>query len=253
MAKLTISEFLKRLTATYWKRSYELALKGIRWFLLLTFIAVVIATLAECAPAPFSHYWQVIPDPGPACRTGYAQLLTMGVADMVTDFLLIIFPVSLVAISPAFNLKRKIKLCCLFSLSAALMVVTGLRISSVIDHGGQQQYRTVWASGEILGAAGVTNAIVIGSFLRDRGVKKRKYRYNSTTDSMEQSSRRPTRNSHITDEDEDSDNELFRDMCYRTEHEPESPITPRPAPISVAISPPSSTPSASPVSPHPCC
>jgi hypothetical protein len=228
MAKLTISEFLKRLTATYWKRSYELALKGIRWFLLLTFIGVVIATLAECQP--FDHYWQVIPDPGPKCRMGYAQLLTMGVADMVTDFLLIIFPVSLVAISPAFPLKRKIKLVFLFSLSAILMGVTGYRIRSVIDHNGRQQYRTVWASGEILGAAAVTNAIVIGSFLRDRGVKKRKYRYNSTTDSMEQASRRPTRNSQLSDSDDDH---LFRDMCYRTEHEPEAPATPRPAPVAI--------------------
>src|ERR1700753_4476683 len=101
MAKLTISEFLKRLTATFWKRSYEVTLKGIRWFLLLTFIAVVIATLAECQP--FDHYWQVTPDPGASCRMGYAQLITMGNADMVTDALLIIFPVSLVALSPAFT------------------------------------------------------------------------------------------------------------------------------------------------------
>lgn len=228
MAKLTISEFLKRLTATYWKRSYELALKGIRWFLLLTFIAVVIATLAECAPSPFDHYWQVVPDPGAKCRMGYAQLITMGTADMVTDFLLIIFPVSLVAMSPAFPLKRKIKLICLFSLSAILMAVTGYRIKSVIAHNGRQQYRTVWASGEILGAAAVTNAIVIGSFLRDRGVKKRKYKYGSATESMEPS-RRPTRNSQMTDSDDD----LFRDMCYRTEHGPGGPITPRPAPIAV--------------------
>jgi len=231
MAKLTISEFLKRLTSTYWKRSYELALKGIRWFLILTFIAVVIATLAECQP--FDHYWQVVPDPGAQCRMGYAQLITMGVADMITDFLLIVFPVSLVALSPAFPLKRKLKLCFLFSLSAILMVVTGLRIRSVIEHHGRQQYRTVWASGEIIGAAAVANAIVIGSFLRDRGVKKRKYKYNSTTDSMEAPSRRPTRNSRLSDSDSEDDAELFRDMCYRTEHDPEQPVTPRPAPVAL--------------------
>ena len=234
MAKLTISEFLKRLTSTYWKRSYELALKGIRWFLLLTFIAVVIATLAECQP--FDHYWQVVPDPGAQCRMGYAQLITMGTADMITDFLLIIFPVSLVALSPAFPIKRKLKLCFLFSLSAVLMIVTGLRIRSVINHNGRQQYRTVWASGEIVGAAAVANAIIIGSFLRDRGVKKRKYKYNSTTDSMETPTRRVTRNSHISSEESDDDAELFRDMWYRTEHSPEAPITPRPAPMA-AVSP----------------
>ncbi|KIW07670.1 uncharacterized protein PV09_01610 [Verruconis gallopava] len=230
MAKLTISEFLKRLTSTYWKRSYEVMLKGIRWFLLLTFIAVVIATLAECHP--FDHYWQVIPDPGPSCRMGYAQLITMGTADMMTDALLVIFPVSLVARSPAFQLKRKLKLIALFSLSICLMVVTGMRVKYVIAHNSRQQYRTVWASGEILGAAAVTNAIVIGSFLRDRGVKKQKYKYNSTTDSMDRPSRRPTRSIGMTDSDDD-DLDLFSDMCYRTEHGPESPITPRPAPMAV--------------------
>jgi hypothetical protein len=224
---LTISEFLKRLTATFWKRSYEMTLKGIRWFLLLTFIAVVIATLAECQP--FDHYWQVTPDPGPSCRMGYAQLITMGTADMVTDALLIIFPVSLVALSPAFPLKRKLKMIFLFSLSAILMAVTGYRIKSVVHHHGRQQYRTVFASGEILGAAAVTNAVVIGSFLRDRGVKKKKYKYNSATDSMERPSKRLTRSLVATDSDDD----LFNNMCYRSEHGPDSPVSPRPPPMAV--------------------
>jgi hypothetical protein len=228
MAKLTISEFLKRLTATFWRKSYDTALKGIRWFLLLSFIAVVIATLAECQP--FHRYWQVVPDPGPSCRMGYAQLITMGTADMVTDALLIIFPVMLIAVSPGFPFKRKVKMILLFSLSAILMAVTGYRVKSVVHHHGKQQYRTVFASGEILGAAAVTNAIVIGSFLRDRGVKKQKYKYNSATDSLERPSRRPTRSFRGPDS---SDEDLFRDMCYRSEHDPESPVTARPAPMAV--------------------
>lgn len=207
--------------------------------LLFTFIAVVIATLAECQP--FDHYWQVLPDPGPSCRLGYAQLITMGTADMLTDALLIIFPVTLVIRSPGFTVQRKMRLVGLFSLSAILMGVTGYRIKSVIAHHGKQQYRTVYASGEILGAAAVANAVVIGSFLRDRGVKKQKFKYNSTTDSMERPSRRNTR-SNIHADDDESDDDLFHGMCYRSEHDPESPVRPRAAPMALPISPGSRSP-----------
>lgn len=66
--KLTVSEFLKRITRRVWRRSWEITLQSIRIFLLATFFAVVIATLAECQP--FHHYWQVMPDPGAHCRQG---------------------------------------------------------------------------------------------------------------------------------------------------------------------------------------
>lgn len=48
--KLTVSEFLKRITIRIWRRSYEITLQAIRVFLILTFGAVVIATLTECQP-----------------------------------------------------------------------------------------------------------------------------------------------------------------------------------------------------------
>ena len=94
IAKFTISEFLKRLTKQVWKRSYERGLQFIRWFLVVTFVAVVIATLAECQP--FNHYWQVVPDPGAKCRQGKAQLFTMGTSDVITDLLIVGFPIPIV-------------------------------------------------------------------------------------------------------------------------------------------------------------
>ena len=103
IAKFTISEFLKRLTSQVWKRSYERMLQFIRWFLALTFAAVIVATLAECQP--FYLYWQLIPDPGPRCRQGYAQLITMGASDVITDLLLVCFPIPIV-IKSAMVLKR---------------------------------------------------------------------------------------------------------------------------------------------------
>jgi hypothetical protein len=53
VSKFTVSEFLKRITSAIWRRSYEITLHCIRVFLVATFIAVVIATLAECQP--FDH------------------------------------------------------------------------------------------------------------------------------------------------------------------------------------------------------
>ena len=226
MAKFTVSEFLKRLTERFWKRGYEWGLRGIRIFLLVTFVMVVVATLVECRP--ITHYWQVIPDPGPQCRQGYAQLLTMGIADIVTDILLVAFPIPIIVRS-GMPLKRKISLTALFSMSVALIIVTGARMPLVIDKDGLQQFRTVFASSEILAAAIVSNAIILGSFPRDRGVKKPKFKAPSTIDSAErrESARRLTLQARSSDED------LARSLGYRTKPEllEKSPNVPRPAPV----------------------
>lgn len=226
MAKFTVSEFLKRLTERFWKKGYERGLHGIRVFLVVTFFMVFIATLAECHPT--RNYWQVIPDPGPQCRQGYAQLLTMGIADIITDILLVAFPIPIIVRS-GMPLKRKLSLIALFSLSIILIIVTGARMPSVIQRQGVQQFRTVFASSEILAAAIVSNAIILGSFLRDRGIKKTKFKAPSTSDSMERrgSARR------YTDQPCSSDEDLARSLGYRTKPEllEKSSSIPRPAPV----------------------
>ncbi|CAL5866747.1 uncharacterized protein PFLUO_LOCUS957 [Penicillium psychrofluorescens] len=188
-AKLTVCEFLKRVTGLVWRRSVVIFLRLIHFFLALTLVAVVFATLIECNP--FDHYWQVVPDPGPACRAGYANLITMGTCDVITDLLLIAFPVPIVLMAHM-PLKRKISLVLLFCLSLILIGITGYRVPSVIQHHGSQQYRSLIASLEILGATAVSNCLVIGSFVRDRGIKKAKYKPHqgsaSATESMDQSS-----------------------------------------------------------------
>jgi len=226
MAKWTVSEFLKRLTDRFWKKNYEYGLRIIRIFLLVTFLAVVVATLGECQP--FDHYWQVTPDPGHQCRQGYAHLLTMGVTDIMTDVLLVIFPIPIIVRS-SMGLKRKVSLVLLFSMSSILVVITAARIPAVIGRHGLQQFRTVFASSEILAAAAVSNFIVLGSFLRDRGPKKNRYKSGSVgTDSMERrgSTRRPTLLAWGSDED------LARDLGYRLSPELRvNSIVPRPAPV----------------------
>ena len=133
----------------------------------------------------------------------------MGTADIITDILLIAFPIPIIVRS-SMRLKRKISLVLLFSLSAIMIAVTGTRVPAVISYRGRQQYRTVWASCEILASAAVSNAIVLGSFIRDRGVKRSKYRRRSATDSIE---RAPTHRSMTTRRDSDED--LYRTMGYR--------------------------------------
>ncbi|KXT16360.1 hypothetical protein AC579_5573 [Pseudocercospora musae] len=226
-SKLTVSEFLKRITFRIWRKSHQRTLQGIRAFLCLTFAAVVIATLAECQP--FTHYWQVLPDPGPHCRQGYAQLLVMGTCDIVTDVLLIAFPIPVVLTSGV-NWKRKLQMVLLFSLSLIMIGVTAARIPEVINKHGRQQYRTVWASCEILAATAVSNAVILGSMLRDKGTKKNKFRSYSITESIDRNSaRRPTLVRYQTTE---SDEDLFFELgCRVPEHLRRDSVTaPRPAP-----------------------
>ncbi|OAX82177.1 hypothetical protein ACJ72_03473 [Emergomyces africanus] len=172
-AKFTITEFLARLTAPTWRRSFQLMLNFIRLFLAVTFCAVVISTLMECQP--FHHYWQVNPIPAPKCRQGYAHLVAMGACDALTDVLLVAFPIPIIVVS-TMPTRRKISLTLLFTLSLVLVVMACYRVPAVIERSGNQQYRSLFASLEILVATVVSNAIVIGSFMRDRGVKKQKYK-----------------------------------------------------------------------------
>ena len=104
ICKLAISEFLKRLNfGQSWKKSYQIGLETLRWFLGATFIAVVISIFAECRPA--NHLWQVLPDPGPQCRQAYANLLTVSILDALTDLALVLFPITIVLQSKMPNLR----------------------------------------------------------------------------------------------------------------------------------------------------
>lgn len=216
--KNTILEFFKRLTGLTWSRSYSVGVLAIRCILGLTFIAIIISDLAECRP--FNHYWQVLPDPGGHCRQGYVNLLTTGVCNILTDLLLVLFPVPII-INSSMSVKRKVQLVLLFSLSLGVVAVTFFRVTHVIEAHGSQQMRSLLASVELLIATGVANALVLGSFVRDRGVKKRKFRYDSVagesyhgTDSANRS-RRPA----IAGRAWGSDVDLVRDVGFGVQNE----------------------------------
>ncbi|KAK8128380.1 hypothetical protein PG984_009488 [Apiospora sp. TS-2023a] len=221
--KSAILDFFKRLTSTSWKRSHEIILLFIRCSLCATFVAVLISDLTECRP--FRQYYQVLPDPGGQCRQGYAQLLTMATCNVLTDLFLVFFPVSII-IRSHMKVKRKVQLVLLFSLSLGVVGVTLYRIPHVVWQHGNQQTRSLLASVEILMATTAANALVLGSFVRDRGVKKNRFRYGSVVaESIEGaalSARRPTLNNRHWGSDED----LVRDLGLRVDRELRDAISP---------------------------
>lgn len=211
-AKLAVCEFLSRLSEMLWRRSIIFFLRFIRYFLASTLVAVIIATLAECQP--FNHYWQVVPDPGTACRSGYANLITMGACSVMTDLLLVAFPIPIILMAKM-PWKRKLLLVCLFALSLILVIVTCYRVPTVIEQHGSQQYRSLLASLEILASTAVSNTVVIGSFVRDKGAKKTKFKRDqasaSVNNNMDQSS---VRRHTVTHHQWGSDSDLAADLGH---------------------------------------
>ncbi|KAI5460542.1 hypothetical protein BGZ63DRAFT_509960 [Mariannaea sp. PMI_226] len=171
--KYTTLEFFSRLAGATRKKAHAMIILIMRWALGATFLAVVISDLTECQP--FNHYWQVKPDPGPQCRQGLVQMLTMGTCNVATDLVLIAFPIPII-LSSQIALKRKILLVMLFSLVFVTVGITLYRMPFIIRHNGSQVDRTMWASVEIFAATSVGNTVALGSFLRDSGVKRKKFK-----------------------------------------------------------------------------
>jgi len=171
--KFTTLEFLGRLAGASMKKLYQRLIIALRVILVATFVAVVVSDLAECQP--FANYWQVVPDPGPKCRQGFSQLLTMGVSSAILDAILVIFPVPII-ISTRIATKRKVLLVMLFCFGFLTVGITAYRLPAIIDQKGDQIVRSMWASIELLAATTVANLVALGSFLRDSGVRKTKFR-----------------------------------------------------------------------------
>lgn len=156
------------------KKVYLRQIFFLRYALMASFAAVIISDLAECQP--IGKLWQVLPDPGPQCRQGFAQMLTMGISSAVIDVILIAFPVPIV-LSTRIPTKRKVLLVLLFFFGFVTVGITVYRIPNIIQSHGDQVYRSMWASIELFAATIVANLVALGSFLRDSGAKKQKFRH----------------------------------------------------------------------------
>ncbi|KAK3943409.1 hypothetical protein QBC46DRAFT_282102 [Diplogelasinospora grovesii] len=172
--KAATLEFFRRLKGITQEKSSARAIMVMRGTLVVTFLAVVISTLAECQP--FTHYWQVSPDPGAKCRQGYANLLTMAVCNILTDVLLVLYPIPIIVLSriPA---HRKAFLIGLFCLGLVTVIISIYRLPKIIIEDGYQGTRSMWASVELLVATVAANTLALASFVRDLGVKKAKFKF----------------------------------------------------------------------------
>ncbi|RKU44094.1 hypothetical protein DL546_000868 [Coniochaeta pulveracea] len=168
-------EFLSRLKPMSRQKTFSRVLWTLRGTLVVTFLVVVISDLAECQPV--AHYWQVLPDPGPRCRQGYASLLTTTVCNVLTELLLVAFPIPILLTSRIPG-PRKAMLIALFCLGLFTVVVSIRRVPQIISEKGYQSTRTMWASCEILVATVAANTLALASFVRDLGAKKAKFKIN---------------------------------------------------------------------------
>ena len=163
----------------------------------------------------------------------------MGISDVITDLLLVIFPIPIV-LKSTMAARRKLSLVLLFSFSLILVGITLYRVIGVINRHSDQQFRSLLASLEILAAAAVSNAVVLGSFIRDRGEKKRRFRFGSTSGgSSLETTNVQSRSRTLTQRHWGSDADLVDGLGMRLDPtlEGRSSNVPRPAPMALSLSP----------------
>lgn len=162
--KLFLSQYLNRLFYT---------------FLGLSYIAVVVTEAAECRP--FHQYWQVTPTPTLACRVAPGNLTAMGILHILTDLTLVALPLPMI-LSARLPRKLKLETFLLMLFPLANVAFTCYRLPVIYTKAGSQPARTLLASIDILISTASANALVVISFLKDRGFKKLKYRHRGGED-----------------------------------------------------------------------
>ncbi|KAG0638519.1 hypothetical protein HOY80DRAFT_887810 [Tuber brumale] len=100
---------------------------------------------------------QVYPDPGETCHYSEVQLYTSGACNIVTDLILIIYPLPII-FGTHLPLRRKLQIGGLFSLSFLVILVSVLRLPFVLGNNARQRWRTLFAWIEMLVACFVANA-----------------------------------------------------------------------------------------------
>ncbi|POR33811.1 Uncharacterized protein TPAR_06003 [Tolypocladium paradoxum] len=143
----------------------------IRSYLLVFFasyVAAQVTTFSECHPVRL--YWQVVPDPG-ECVKAQIQLLTLGILNIVTDAMLLVLPIPIVA-KLQVPWRRKIQLYVLFALGVFIIAITIVRLPINSINKDSQVNRTMWASTELLTAAIVVNAPALYGLWNNRRREK---------------------------------------------------------------------------------
>ena len=150
-----------------------------------SYIAVLVTTLAECSPIKLN--WQVFPDPGElpstaphsarasSFRTGcysltfrpdlppgdcieaQLSLLTLGILNIVTDVMLLILPIPILAMLRV-SWRRKAQLYGLFAIGTLIVVITVVRLPINAAHKHSNAHRCAWLSAELFTVTVAVNA-----------------------------------------------------------------------------------------------
>ncbi|OTB15192.1 hypothetical protein K445DRAFT_318038 [Daldinia sp. EC12] len=129
---------------------------------ILTFVAIVLATFLECRP--ISLYWQIDPDPG-YCVRAYIQLLIQGISNILIDLLLLFIAYPLICLRRR-SLSEYISLYSLFALGTFCIVITIIRLVLIFNENSSQTTRSLWASVQMFVSCFVANAPTIYGSLR---------------------------------------------------------------------------------------
>lgn len=92
-----------------------------------------------------------------SCAKAPVQLLTLGILNIITDFMLLVLPIPVVVTLKA-PWRRKVQLYVLFTLGIFIIVITIVRLPINSINIDSQVSRTTWASTELFTAAIVVNA-----------------------------------------------------------------------------------------------
>ncbi|KAI0376939.1 hypothetical protein F5Y04DRAFT_194056 [Hypomontagnella monticulosa] len=195
--------------------------KGTWITVVLTFVAVVLATFLECRPIDL--YWQVDPDPG-YCVRAYAQLLIQGLSNIVIDLLLLFIAYPLICLRKR-SLSEYISLYTLFALGTFCIVITVIRVVLIFNEDSSQTTRSVWASVQMFVSCFVANAPTIYGSLRVARRKKSGPRSSPGYANGESSSRpsRPERESWIKMDEEIA----LEQTAPQVRHNPTPPLPAR--------------------------
>ncbi|KAK8062425.1 hypothetical protein PG997_014522 [Apiospora hydei] len=119
----------------------------------VTFVAVVLASFLECRP--FRLYWQRYPEPA-ACRKAYAQLVMQTSCNLLLDLVVLIIAFPLTQL-PKQSLSGRLRVYVLVGLGTICIGITITRLVQTFKE-PDQNVRSVWASVQIFVAVFVANA-----------------------------------------------------------------------------------------------
>ncbi|KAI5791989.1 hypothetical protein EDC01DRAFT_616133 [Geopyxis carbonaria] len=111
---------------------------------------------------------KIIPQPSRSCSSAPVQLYTTGSLNIMTDALLIAFPLPMI-FRTHLPMRRKAQISALFSIGIIDILISIFRMPFVLENRALQQWRTLFASLEMLASCIVATAPVLWRGIRENG------------------------------------------------------------------------------------